>query len=268
MSAFVMLFKMPSNTDEWQTIAEEFEKKWNFPHCIGAMDGKHIAINPPPNTGSLYFNYKHFFSIVLMAVVDANYKFLYVDIGQYGRLSDGGVYNKCSLSSLLADNRLHVPPATAIKNTETVLPYVLVADDAFALKPYVMKPYAFRKCTNQQRIYNYRLSRARRVVESAFGILSQRFLVFKKNISLHPDKVQTVVMAACCLHNFLMRNADCAREYSDSIVSGNQTVESGFESVGTQRANRPTDNAMNIRDKFCEYFNSRAGSVPWQLSSC
>jgi hypothetical protein len=135
------------------------------------------------------FNYKQFFSIVLLAVVDANYKFLYVDIGQYGRLSDGGVFNNCALSSLLSDNRLNVPQATAIKDTDTVLPYVIVADDAFGLRPNLLKPYAFRKCTAEQRVFNYRLSRARRVVESAFGILSQRFLVFNPHIPtflLHP----------------------------------------------------------------------------------
>lgn len=258
---------MPGNTEEWLAISDEFEKKWNFPHCIGALDGKHIAIDPPPNSGSPYFNYKQFFSIVLLAVVDANYKFLYVDIGQYGRLSDGGVFNNCALSSLLSDNRLNVPQATAIKDTDTVLPYVIVADDAFGPRPNLLKPYAFRKCTAEQRVFNYRLSRARRVVESAFGILSQRFPVFKKPINLHPEKVQIVVMAACCHHNYLLRNADRAKEYGDTFVTGEQQVACTMPPLGTQGARRPTDNALHVRDTFCEYFNSPCGCVPWQLSS-
>ena len=63
---------MPSSAEEWMSIAEEFEAKWNFPNCIGAIDGKHCSIMAPGNTGSLHFNYKGFFSVVLMGLVDAN----------------------------------------------------------------------------------------------------------------------------------------------------------------------------------------------------
>jgi len=58
---------MPQESDEWLRVASEFENKWQYPHCIGALDGKHVAIIPPPNSGSLYYNYKHFNSIVLLA---------------------------------------------------------------------------------------------------------------------------------------------------------------------------------------------------------
>jgi len=89
--------------------AQDFEDKCNFPHCIVALDGKHISTLPTPNSGSLYFNYKHHFSIVLLALVDANYKFLYVDISCCGRLCDGGVSNNSSIAELLASNSLHIP---------------------------------------------------------------------------------------------------------------------------------------------------------------
>ena len=156
---------------------------------------------PPPNTGSLYYNYKHFHSIVLLALVDANYKFIYVDIGSYGRIADGGVFNNSSLAQALAQNALAIPPTEVIPPIGEV-PYVIVADDAFALKPYLMKPFAQRQLTREQRIFNYRLSRARRVVENAFGIMSQRFRIFNHPIPLLPDRVEIVTMTACCLHNF------------------------------------------------------------------
>ena len=73
---------------KWKEIGNEFETLWQFPHCIGALDGKHVLIRPPPNSGSYYFNYKHSFSIVLLALVDADYKFTYVNIGCNGRVSD------------------------------------------------------------------------------------------------------------------------------------------------------------------------------------
>ena len=97
---------------EWEQIVQEFYQQWNFPNCIGAMDGKHVMIRPPSSSGSYYFNYKHSFSIVLLAVVDADYKFLYVDIGCNGRISDGGVFRNSTLSTALEQNTQY--PATKI----------------------------------------------------------------------------------------------------------------------------------------------------------
>ena len=83
--------QVPKTEEEWKRISTEFSSRWNFPHCVGAMDGKHIAIKCPANSGSNFYNYKNFFSIVLFAIVDADYKFLYVDVGRNGRISDGGI---------------------------------------------------------------------------------------------------------------------------------------------------------------------------------
>ena len=86
----LFLSQVPSTEDEWLAIAEDFYKKWQFPNCIGAMDGKHIAICAPAHSGSLYHNYKHVYSIVMLAVVDANCKFILADVGSNGRACDAG----------------------------------------------------------------------------------------------------------------------------------------------------------------------------------
>jgi len=146
--------QMPETEDEWrQKIAGEFNEKCNFPHCAGALDGKHITILPPPNSGSQYFNYKHYFSIVLLALVDANYRFLYVDIGCYGRMSDGGVYNNSSLAEALANNTLHIPAPEVLSSSDITAPYVVVADDAFALKPYQLMSFIKPFVCNRQYMY-------------------------------------------------------------------------------------------------------------------
>ena len=81
----------PKLPEDWENIAEQFMQLWNFPNCIGAIDGKHIPIECPINSSSLYHNYKGFFSIVLLAISDAHYSFSFVDIGDYGSNNDSGV---------------------------------------------------------------------------------------------------------------------------------------------------------------------------------
>ena len=181
-------------------------------------------IQPPAHSGSYYFNYKHSFSIVLLAVVDADYKFLYVDIGCNGRTADRGVFKNSDLYAALENKSLNIPSPKPIQENERPLPYMIVADDAFPLKEYIQKPYSQVGLTTKKRIFNYRLSRARRIVENAFGILSNRFRVFMTPMRLAPEKVETVVLACCSLHNFLR-----SRQGSRSIYTppGSMDSENG-----------------------------------------
>lgn len=57
---------MPSTEAEWKRIASGFEQQWNFPHCIGALDGKHVVMTAPTNSGSVYYNYKHTHSVTVV----------------------------------------------------------------------------------------------------------------------------------------------------------------------------------------------------------
>ena len=85
------MFQIPKSANEWKSVAQTFEENWNFPHCVGALDGKHITIQAPINSGSEFYNYKQNFSVVLMALVDAEYCFMFADCGSQGRLSDGSL---------------------------------------------------------------------------------------------------------------------------------------------------------------------------------
>ncbi|XP_066971926.1 uncharacterized protein [Macrobrachium rosenbergii] len=97
-------FKLPTSGDEWHQVASSYYSQWNFPMCLGALDGKRVLIAKSPNTGSEYYDYKGHFSIIMLAVVDADYKFLYVDAGACGRASDGGVWEKCNLKEAVENN--------------------------------------------------------------------------------------------------------------------------------------------------------------------
>lgn len=150
--------KTPATPEEWLDVSVKFEDKWQFPNCIGAVDGKHLVLQPPPGSGSHFFNYKKTHSIVLMAVAGPDYECLYADVGTNGRVSDGGVWNKCSLLQSLADETLSVPPPRPLPFGRTEMPFVLVGDDAFALKSFLMKPYPQKQLSLDRRIYNYRYS--------------------------------------------------------------------------------------------------------------
>ena len=268
-----LCLQIPKTEDEWLQVAEAFERTWQFPHCIGAIDGKHVEIKKPIGSGSYYYNYKHTFSIVLMAVVNANYEFLMVDVGANGRVSDGGVFGNTTFGKKLKEKSLRVPEPNIISGCTEAMPYVFVADDAFPSLENLMKPFAQKNMTKSQAIYNYRLSRARRIVENVFGIMSARFRVLLSTINVCPAKASTIVMACCYLHNYLRkRNVQAYIEGGlDMEDEDRQVIEGNWRSDNQPLPLAPcvtpnvTSSAKNVRGAFCNYFNNK-GSVPWQES--
>ncbi|KAK7870877.1 hypothetical protein R5R35_011261 [Gryllus longicercus] len=134
--------------------ADEFKRKWDFPNCVGCVDGKHIRIKCPPNSGSMLFNYKQFFSTHLLAIVDASYKFIVIDTGAYGRFSDSGAF----FSSIVGKNLerrevcFNMPhPKPLVPGGERI-PLVINADQGYPLKKYLMRPYPVRNRTREQQV--------------------------------------------------------------------------------------------------------------------
>ena len=80
--------KLPSSPQEWKGIANEGHRHWNFSNCFGAADGKHIAVLKPKHSGSDFYNYKGFCSVVLLAFADHDYRFLEADIATYFALEN------------------------------------------------------------------------------------------------------------------------------------------------------------------------------------
>ncbi|XP_039304171.1 protein ANTAGONIST OF LIKE HETEROCHROMATIN PROTEIN 1-like [Solenopsis invicta] len=256
----------PSKPEEWKIVANRFETMWQFPHCVGAVDGKHILFRPPRSDGSKYRNYKGKDSIILLAVVDANYKFIFVDVGKNGSSHDSVVFRESLLGVKLKENTLNLPPPKTLLNFNFKMPYVIVGDDAFSLHTNLMKPYPDRSLTENRRIFNYRLSRARRIVENAFGILANRFRVLLNPIPLSVEKVETTTYACVLLHNFLLSKNVQRYIPSEYRSENSKTPESGLRSVNQQRGNRSSVVAREIRNMFTEYFNT-TGAVPWQYSA-
>ena len=255
---------VPQTTEEWKEIARNFKEQWDYPNCIGAIDGKHILILCPDHSGSLYYNYKGTYSVVLMAMVDANYKFIAIDVGSYGRQSDAGTWAHSILGKLLAPpNKLNLPDDCVIVGAEYLglMPFVAVSDEAFPLQKHIMRPYSGRHATKEQDAYNYRHSRARRIVECAFGILAGRWRVFHTKIAVQPATVNLIVQAATVLHNMLQKQSTSALAVTpapaaEEAIGGLQALK-GLPTRGSMEA-------IAIRDKFTQYFVDHP--LRWQES--
>lgn len=249
----------------WREVAHEFEKRWNFPNCIGAMDGKHIAIICPKKAGSTYFNYKQFHSIVILALVSATYKFLIVDIGAQGKHSDGGIFRHSVMGQRFYNNNMYLPAPSAI-STRHQVPYVIVADEAFQLNLFTMRPYPSKNLTFSQRIFNYRLSRARLVSESTFG----RWRILQRPLNTSLETSDAIIKATVCLHNLLMSTSYyCRNDYGDKLSDQIINEEWRLRSINNSSnscSNNYSKHAGEIRNTFMDYFMNE-GKVPWQEDS-
>ena len=212
---------------------------------------------------------------------DAEYKFTYLNCGSSGREDDAGVFARSDILRYLEDNLLNIPSPAYVAGLDTALPYVILADEAFPLKQYLMRPFPGRGRVNlpyKEQIYSYRLSRARRCIENAFGILVSRWRIFRKPIITKIDNVERFIKAVVVLHNYL-------RTEEPGLPKAPQYVPPGFvdaenldgllvpgawrnEEVGTgvTRIGRVASNMSaigEIRENFANYLLSPAGAVPW-----
>ena len=237
---------------------EEFYSLWQFHNCIGATDGKHIEIQAPHNSGSLFFNYKKTFSIVLLALVHATYKFTIIDAVWYGKSSDRGLFTNSILGKSLETNKHNIPNSKPLPTSEEPLSF----HPKFPLKKYLLWPYPEVSALNDEnkQIYNHRLWRARRVVENAFGILTLKFRLFYGRIQLSSENAEKVVLAVCVLHSYLRNDVsvdDCVTENTDA-----PSYVTTFRRSGVS----VSEEAMSVRKKYRPYFEN-VGSFPWQLEA-
>ena len=215
-------------------------------------------------------------------MVGPEYEFLYVDVGRNGRNSDGGIWSRCPLKNALEKNALNIPEPRALPGRLNKTPYVCTGDDAFPLSLYMMKPFPQINLTKEKRIFNYRLSRMRRISENGFGILANKWRVFCRPFSLEPEKVKIVTLAAITLHNWLRSESKIGKFYIPVGLTDRENIETGEFFEGTWRsdkyqgtwypiqnslhANRSSNLAREVRDEFTEYFMNE-GCVPWQWKS-
>lgn len=217
----VTTYMPKSETDFFQKISE-MEQTWQFPCCWGAIDGCHIPIKCPP--GGLesckeYHNFKNFYSIVLMAMVDSKYRFTWGSCGFPGNSHDSVIFQSTDLWEQIQGGG-YIP--NIVRNLNGVeVPPLILADSAFQLKPWLMKPYTNAKLNPKQRYFNYRLSRARMVTEGAYGQLKGRWRLLMRKCDSFPDEVKTVTLACMVLHNICISRGDVMPRTLDITIDPN-----------------------------------------------
>lgn len=243
------LHMKPPTEETFQIIANTFYEKWQFPHCLGAIDGKHIRIKCPTRSGTMFFNYKQHFSISLQAVSDANCKFICIETMD-GKQSDGGTFRNSQLFKLMEKKKLNIPDDKFLPNSNIKAPFVLIGDEAYPLLKNLMKPYARNNLNEANELFNTRLSRARKTVEFSFGILTMKWRVLCKAIETHPDTVDLIIKAVCILHNTIID-----REHIINDIEGETAKHTVLLDIqASRRNNRATSEAASVRNAFTEYF--------------
>lgn len=211
----------------------------------------------PPNSGSDYYNYKAYFSVVLMAVADADYCFSFVDIGACGKFSDANIFQNSTLGKKLQEHKLNIPEHRKLPFDESgeLMPFVFVGDEAFAVSSHVLRPYPNRFLTAKKRIFNYRLCRTRRMIECTFGIIASKWRLFQRSLDVQVDFAIDIIKSACVLHNFVRKR--------DGYKFEDLLYQESLDKLPVQGV-RGTTEGIQARDYFATYFTSPQGSLSWQ----
>ena len=192
--------KKPNTADESVKILRKFKERWNFPNGLGGVDGKHTVLQQPKSS-----------------------------VSHQSRLKNG-----------LEKNTLNLPDLTPLPDRNYRLPYACTRDDVFPLTAYMMKPYPQKKLSLEKRIFNYRLSRMRLMSENTFGILANRWRVFRKPLLLEPEKVEAITLAELTLHSWLRKESDIGKIYFSLILVDREYPETGEIIEGSWRKEIPS----------------------------
>ncbi|KAJ8929485.1 hypothetical protein NQ314_017817 [Rhamnusium bicolor] len=158
-------------------------------------------------------------------------------------------------------NELSILQPRNISNNN-VFPFVFIGDEAYPLSKNLMRPFSRNNLTPDKRIYNYRHSRARRIVECAFGLLTKKFRIFETTMLLSPENAELVTLACCVLHNMLREREGSVSAIHEELLSLEEREKRNPQEQPIWR--RASNAALATRNLFVQYFNSPEVSVPWQ----
>ena len=196
---------------------------------VGAIDGSHIPIPAPSEAAQgSYYNYKGFFSVVLVAIVDNDGLFRWICAGAPGSCGDGEIFKWSRwYKKLIADQSKPASSRRLITKGRVIL-----GDSAFANCEWLLCPYD-APATRHQRFYNYKHSGTRFVVEHAFGRLKWKFMVMKNRMFFYLDSVPDVIVCCVALYNFILLHEGIGR---GEVFTDDAPTRSGHDSSSVLHA--------------------------------
>ncbi|XP_006639987.2 uncharacterized protein [Lepisosteus oculatus] len=242
------LYLQAPSAHELDDMARLFNTRWGFPHCVGAVDSLHVAIIAPPSYTADYWNSKGWHSVVLQGVVNGLGQFWDACAGFPGSTEDVTILQSSTLWGAASEGGLFPEPPKEFMGRP--LKYFLLGDAAYPLQSWLLKCYPEGpELTARQLKFNYRLSRARSVIENAFLRLKARWQCLHKRNDCSLDLVPTMILACCILHNV-------CEVHSDSFN------QEWLEAVGGADCPQPCDSvppsmddpaAEEVRALLCDY---------------
>ena len=220
--------------------------------CIGAIDGSHIPICGTVMNHTDYYNCKGWYYVILQGIVDHSYHFIDINVGWPGSVHDAHVFAHSSLYSNITEKGL-LPDKNMVVNGINI-PFFLIGDSAYSLKTWLMKPFTYNSLTQQQQYYNYRLCKARIVVENAYGRVKARWRRLMKRNNMRIEIIPTVISAACILHNICEIHGETFQEcWFQDIQTSNALQQ---PNVTATTANRTEERAKQVQIGLVSYFNN------------
>ncbi|XP_077531229.1 uncharacterized protein LOC144143334 [Haemaphysalis longicornis] len=230
----------------------EFHAVTGFPKAVGALDGCHFPVSPPKESATDYYNYKGWYSMILLALVDHRYRFRYVNVGSPGGCHDAGVYGASNLCRTVGSEDFSSPVAL-MGGTE--VPPIILCDEAFPLGAHLQKPYAHAASDSKEATYNYNLSKTKRIVENAFGRLKARFRFIMKRMECRLAHSKQAIKAACILHNVCESLKDSVEQRWESEARALDALYA----QPTRTTQAASQRGHQVRDALANYFWRQAG---------
>ena len=251
----------PKTKEQFIDKMLDTEERWQFPCCWTSVDGCHLSINCPPGgqmSQKEYHNFKNFFSIVLIVMVDSKYRFIWSSVGCPGNSHDSIILQSTKIWESITSGNV-IPQISKKIGGYEVMP-LIVADSAFPSSIYIIKPYGDGEPTEKQKYFNYRLSRSRMVVESAFGQLKSRWRVLYKKCESSKETVKLYALACVILHNICIEKGEPLSQQLDITIDpktkrkcDRQTIRNLLQMRECRKVKDTCRRAIGIRNDIAEF---------------